>query len=68
LNAPIEEGIISSALVHLANASYRLGRAIRFDPETEQAIDDDDDEANHLLRDAGVDIGSRLFCRGKFYG
>ena len=28
LNAPIEEGHISCALVHLANASYRLGRAL----------------------------------------
>jgi predicted dehydrogenase len=50
LNAPIEEGHISSALVHLANASYRLGRALRFDPEAEQVIGDD--EANHLLCDA----------------
>src|SRR5580692_10544059 len=45
LNAPIEEGHISAALVHLANASYRLGRSLRFDPETEQVIDDD--EANN---------------------
>jgi hypothetical protein len=36
-------------LVHLANTSYRLGRALRFDPETEQVIEDD--EANRLLRD-----------------
>jgi predicted dehydrogenase len=50
LNAPIEEGHISCGVVHLANASYRLGRAIRFDAETEQAIGDDD--ANRLLRDA----------------
>jgi predicted dehydrogenase len=49
LNAPIQEGHISAALVHLANASYRLGRALRFDPETEQVIGDD--EANKLLRD-----------------
>jgi predicted dehydrogenase len=49
LNAPIEEGHISCALVHLANASYRLGRALRFDPETEQVLGDD--EANDLLRD-----------------
>jgi len=47
LNAPIEEGHISCALVHLANASYRLRRALRFDPETEQVIGDD--EANSLL-------------------
>jgi hypothetical protein len=36
-------------LVHLANASYRLGRSLRFDPETERVIDDD--EANKLLCD-----------------
>ncbi len=55
LNAPIEEGHISCALIHLANASYRLGRSLRFDPETEQVIGDD--EANHLLRE--VDRGYR---------
>jgi predicted dehydrogenase len=31
LNAEIEEGAISTTLVHLANISYRLGRTIRFD-------------------------------------
>ncbi|HYM09996.1 MAG TPA: Gfo/Idh/MocA family oxidoreductase, partial [Bryobacterales bacterium] len=30
-NAPIEEGAISTTLVHLANISYRLGRSLRFD-------------------------------------
>jgi predicted dehydrogenase len=49
LNAPIEEGHISCTLVHIANASYRPGRALRFDPETEQVIGDD--EVNNLLRD-----------------
>ena len=49
LNAPIEEGHVSASLVHLANASYRLGRTLCFDPETERVIDDD--EANNLLRD-----------------
>ncbi|HPQ15276.1 MAG TPA: gfo/Idh/MocA family oxidoreductase, partial [Bryobacteraceae bacterium] len=34
LDAPIEEGAISAALVHLANISYRLGRSIRFDEAT----------------------------------
>ncbi len=34
LNAEIEEGAISTVLVHLANMSYRLGRSIRFDPAT----------------------------------
>ena len=55
LHAPIEEGHISCALVHLANVSYRLGRDLRFDPETEQVIGDE--EANRLL--AGADRGYR---------
>jgi len=50
LNAPVEEGHISCTLVHLANVSYRLGRTLNFDPETEQVIGDD--EANRMLRDA----------------
>ncbi len=49
LNAPIEEGQISCALVHLANASYRLRRTLRFDPETELVIGDD--EPNNLVPD-----------------
>jgi hypothetical protein len=49
LNAPIEEGHISCALVHLANVSYRLRRSLRFDPDTEHVIGND--EANRLLRD-----------------
>jgi predicted dehydrogenase len=49
LHAPIEEGHISAGLMHLANASYRLGRTIHFDPETQEAIGDA--EANALLRD-----------------
>ena len=51
LHAPIEEGHISATLMHLANASYRLGRSLNFDPDTEQVIGDED--ANHMLRDAG---------------
>jgi len=49
LRAPIEEGHISAGLIHLANASYRLGRTLVFDPETEQVKGDE--EANRLLRD-----------------
>ncbi len=49
LNAPIEEGAISCALVHLANASYRLGRTINFNPDTQEVIGDE--EAARLLRD-----------------
>jgi hypothetical protein len=51
LNAPIEEGHISATLMHLANASYRLGRTLNFNPETQQVISDP--EADTLLRDAG---------------
>jgi predicted dehydrogenase len=49
LHAPIEEGHISCAMVHLANASYRLGRTINFNPETQEVIGDE--EAAKLLRD-----------------
>jgi predicted dehydrogenase len=55
LRAPIEEGHVSCALVHLANASHRLGRSLRFDPHTERAIDDE--EANRILY--GLDRGYR---------
>jgi hypothetical protein len=48
VNAPIEEAHVSCALIHLANASYRLGRTLHFDPENELVIGDD--EANQLLR------------------
>ena len=50
LNAPIEEGYISSTLIYLANASYRLGKTIEFDPNALQVVNDD--EANRLLRSA----------------
>jgi predicted dehydrogenase len=53
--APIEEGHISAALVHLANVSYRLGRTLNFDPDTERVLGDD--EANRMLR--GDDRGYR---------
>jgi predicted dehydrogenase len=49
LHAPVEEAHISCGLMHLANASYRLGRTIHFNPETQQVIGDK--EAEKLLRD-----------------
>lgn len=49
LNAPIEEGHMSCALVHLANASYRLRRTVNFNPETQEVIGDE--EAAELVRD-----------------
>jgi predicted dehydrogenase len=50
LNAPIEEAHISMGLMHLANASYRLGRTLNFNPQTQQV--NGDPEADALLRDA----------------
>lgn len=47
LHAPIREGYLSTTLIHLANASYRLGRTIHFDPEKEVVIDDP--EATEML-------------------
>ena len=51
LRAPIEEGHFSAGLAHLANASYRLGRTLDFDPETQMVKNDD--EANRILCDEG---------------
>jgi predicted dehydrogenase len=48
LHAPIREGYLSTTLVHLANASYRLGRTIHFDPQNEAVINDP--EADEMLR------------------
>ena len=48
IHSPIEEAHISTTLVHLANASYRLGRTLKFDAAQEQVIGDD--QANELLR------------------
>lgn len=47
LLADIEEGHKSCILPHLANAAYRTGRTLTFDPKTERFVDDDD--ANKLL-------------------
>lgn len=47
LIADIEEGHYSSLLCHLGNISYRTGRRLEFDPETETFPGDD--EANSLL-------------------
>jgi hypothetical protein len=49
LHAPAEEGHISCAMMHLANASYRLGRTLNFNPDTQEVIGDE--EAARLLRD-----------------
>jgi predicted dehydrogenase len=46
LNADIETGVTSTALSHLANISYRLGRKLRFDPKQWEFADAD---ANLML-------------------
>jgi hypothetical protein len=48
IHAPIEEGHKSVTLIHLANASYRLGRSLNFDPVKQEVIGDE--EANTMLR------------------
>ena len=48
LNAPVEEGAISTTLVHLANVSYRLGRTLHFDAATYSCTGDP--EANRMFR------------------
>ncbi len=47
LTSPIEEGFYSCALIHLGNISYRLGRSIDFDPDTQEIIGDP--EASAML-------------------
>jgi predicted dehydrogenase len=47
LNAEILEGHLSSALCHLGNISYRLGRSLTFDPHAENF--GSDSEANAML-------------------
>ena len=47
LNAEIEEGAMSTVLVHLANISYRLSRTLNFDAKTQTCIRDA--EANRML-------------------
>ena len=47
LKAPVVEGHLSSALCHLGNISYRLGRALTIDPATESF--GKDEEANAML-------------------
>ena len=60
LRALIEKGHYSSGLVHPANASYRLGRTLDCDPESEQVKNDD--EGNRLLREDDEDTGRHLWC------
>lgn len=47
-NAEIEIGHLSSTLSHLGNIATRLGRSLRFDPQKEEIIGDE--EARALIR------------------
>ncbi len=47
LHAEVEEGHLSSALCHLGNISYRLGRTLTFDPKAEKFVGDS--EADDML-------------------
>jgi hypothetical protein len=47
-HAEIEINHLSSALCHLGNIATRFGRVLRFDPATEQVLNDD--ESHRLLR------------------
>jgi predicted dehydrogenase len=47
LNCDVKEGYYSSVLPHLANISYRLGRELRFNGETEKLINDS--QADEML-------------------
>ena len=61
LNADCTAGHLAATLVHLANASYRMGRTLNFDPVKEEVIGDK--EANRLLCEA--DRGYRKGFNGK---
>ena len=47
LNAPLQEGVASAALCHLANISYRTGRKLNVDAKSWRLVDDE--AANRLL-------------------
>jgi predicted dehydrogenase len=49
LNAPIGEGHLSAALIHLANISYRLGKPVPFNPRT-KAFGDNKEAYETLAR------------------
>jgi len=46
-NGPVETGHLASALAHLGNISYRLGRVLEFDPQSEKFVGDE--QANAML-------------------
>jgi predicted dehydrogenase len=71
LDADILEGHYSSALCHLANISYRLGKEETFDPRTralgddKQALETLDRMAQHLGRDNNLTVSDLKLRVGK---
>ncbi len=49
-NGPVESAHTSSALAHLGNIAFRLGRVLNFDPKTER-FKDDKEADKYLKRD-----------------
>lgn len=45
LNAPIEDGHLSSAYCHLGNIAYRLGRKLHINPSSESFVNDPEADA-----------------------
>jgi predicted dehydrogenase len=50
LNADILEGHMSTAMMHLGNIAYRTGRQLRFNPNSEKFVNDEDADS-YLTRD-----------------
>ncbi len=48
-NGPVQTGHLSSALAHMGNISFRLGRQLTFDPVAERFIGEGEREANNML-------------------
>ncbi len=62
LSAEIEEGAVSTTLIHLANISYRLGRTLDFDAQSFRCVGDA--EANALFtRDYRKPFEVPALCR-----
>jgi predicted dehydrogenase len=48
-HGPVQTGHLSSALAHLGNISYRIGRQLDFDPVAERFIGEGEADANAML-------------------
>jgi predicted dehydrogenase len=72
LNAEVEDGHYSSALCHLANISYRLGKETPFDAGTSAfggnaaALETFESMKEHLARDNSVKLEGQALRLGRF--